>query len=138
MKPILPSVLVLALTSSLACAEPRKLADDEMAGVTAGLYDLIFIVPVTVIVNNADSTAVGAGAGAVSSTVGQNVVVNNAVDVDQSNQLFGVAPAPPALAGSFWPWADPRAGAADGGTDPGRMWSMIAGMLHSRHFGRGW
>ena len=134
MKPVLLSVAVLVLTGSLACAEPRKLADGEMAEVTAGLYDLIFIVPVTVVVNNADSAAVGAGTGDVSSSVEQDVVVNSTINVDRSNQLFGAAPAPPAITANLWPWA----GAADGGIDPGRMWSMIAGMLHGRHFGRGW
>ena len=134
------SAAALAAMTSVAMAEPRKLGDKEMVEVTAGLYDVVFIVPVTVIYNTMNSTAVGAGTGSAASNAESDIAVNNIIGVNKSGDVIGaLRPASGVFAGGWWPSVDLRTGSGGGdGVSPLRAWSMITGMLRSRYFGRGW
>lgn len=144
MRRITLSVLVLLIMSSAATAEPRKLADAELSDVTGGLYDFVFIVPITIVINEANSAAAGSGSGDVESSATSNAIVNNNISVGQTNQLIGSiipAPARPGSGGSpagWWPWAEPRSGHAGSELDPLRSALMLSGMLQSRYLGPGW
>ncbi len=139
MKTILLSAVAIAAMTSVAAAEPRKLADTEMAEVTAGLYDIIFIIPVTVVHSSVNSAAVGVDGGSAASDAESNIAVNNVIDVNQSDFLVGTTlPASAVFAGAGWPWAEPGSGTAGDGVNPLRAWAMITDMLRSRYFGRGW
>jgi hypothetical protein len=144
MRRIMLSAMVLVVMSSAAAAEPRKLADAELGNMTGGLYDFVFIVPITIVVSDANSAAVGNGSGDVSSNATSDVIVNNIIGVDQTNQLIGtIFPAQPrpVSGGSpagWWPWAEPRPGQASLGLDPLRSALLLSGMLQSRYLGPGW
>jgi hypothetical protein len=44
-------------TGAVAAAE--RFVDSELAGVTAGFYDIGFIVPITIVINSSEPAAVG-------------------------------------------------------------------------------
>ncbi len=139
MKEITLSALMFAAMSSAAAAEPRTLADAEMAGVVGGLYDFIVIMPVTVVVSNANSTAIGVQSEGVNSTALSNVNVRNIIGIDKTDQVIGVGiPGVMGAPGGFWPWAEPRSGQVADRTSPFGAAMMISGMLWSRYLGPGW
>jgi hypothetical protein len=115
-----------------------------MVSVTGGLYDFVFIVPITVIVSDATANAIGVGSQDVTSNAISNIVVNNIIGVDQSDQVVGavlpVQPGPGAggAPAGWWPWAEPRPGQAGPSIDPLRGALMLSGMLQSRYLGPGW
>lgn len=144
MKKVLIAAVAFGTMTSVALAEPRKLADTEMAEVAAGLYDIVFIVPITVINSDANSSAVGVHSqGTVASNAENNVTVNNVIGVDQTTQVIAAGLSTQAVLGLAGVWSartESRPGTAVGGGsfDPMRAWSMIAEMLQVRFLGRGW
>jgi hypothetical protein len=139
MKAISLAAMALTAMTSAAMAEPRKLGDDEMAEVTAGLYDVVLVMPITVIYSSVNSTAVGVGAGSVGSNAGSNIAVNNIIGVNKPDHVIGATPpASSVVADGWWSWAHPRTGMGEDGVGPLRMWSMITDMLRSKYLGRGW
>ncbi len=139
MKKILLSAVALAALTLPAAADPRKLTDTDMAKVTAGLYDVIFIMPVTVIHSSVNSAAVGIQAKGVASNAESNVSVTNIIGVNQSTDPGSASlPASAVFAGPGWPWADSGPSAGANGMNPLQAWTMIADMLRTRFLGRGW
>jgi hypothetical protein len=139
MKTISLSVAVLAAMATGAAAEPKKLLDSELAGVTGGLYDIVFIVPVTVVNNSSESAAVGLHTDGVASRAQSNVTVNNAIRIDQDTELGTLSlPASGVFADAGWPGADSATSTAGPGLSLLQAWTMIADMLRTRSLGRGW
>lgn len=146
-KTLLGSVAFVFLTNA-AVAEPRPMSETEMAGVAGGLYDLVLVMPITVVVNSAEAASVAVGAKGVSSSAVSNVAVTNVIEVDQSSRLpEGVLLPMPIPSGSGLP-ADllatllPSAGSSpDGAAANPRLSSLasqIEDMLRSRYLGPGW
>jgi hypothetical protein len=97
--------LAATLLPSTLAAEPRSLSDDELGGVTAGLFDTYYVMPV-VVVNSTNNTVVNAAnSHHVSGTGVSNVVVDNVIRIsptDQVGSLSGpvaVVPGPSVVSG---------------------------------------
>jgi hypothetical protein len=139
MKIISLSGAVLAAMATGAAAEPKMLIDSELAGVRAGLFDVVFIVPVTIVNNTSESAAVGIHADGVASKAESTVTVNNAIMVSQASQLGNLTlPELGAFAGAGLPVAAPGMGTAGTGLRLLQAWTMVADMLRTRSLGRGW
>lgn len=129
--------VVLAVMATGAAAEPKKLMDSELAAVRAGLFDVVFIVPVTVVNNTSESAAVGIHAEGVASKAESTVTVNNAIMVSQATRLGNLTlPELGAFAGAGLPVAAP--GTSTAGIGLLQAWTMVADMLRTRSLGRGW
>jgi hypothetical protein len=139
MKIISLSGAILAATATGAAAEPKRLMDSELAGVRAGLFDVVFIVPVTIVNNTSESAAVGIHAEGVASKAESTVTVNNAIMVSQATQLGNLTlPDLGAFAGAGWPVAASGTSTAGTGLSLLQAWTMVADMLRTRSLGRGW
>lgn len=147
MKKLLLGNIALAMLTNAAVAEPRPMSEAEMAGATAGFYDVVFVMPITVVMNSAEAASVAVGSDGVSSSAVSNVVVTNVIDVDQSSTLpWGTLLPMPMPSGSGLP-ADlftalwPSAGGLPGGPDMNLLSSLasqIEDMLRTRYLGPGW
>jgi hypothetical protein len=139
MKIISLSGAILAATATGAAAEPKRLMDSELAGVRAGLFDVVFIVPVTIVNNTSESAAVGIHAEGVASKAESTVTVNNAIMVSQATQLVNLTlPDLGAFADAGWPVAASGTSTAGTGLSLLQAWTMVADMLRTRSLGRGW
>jgi hypothetical protein len=79
--------LAAALMPSTLAAEPRLLTEGELGGVTAGLFDTYYVMPV-VVVNSTNNTVVNAAnSHNVSGTGVSNVMVDNVVRISPTDQV---------------------------------------------------
>jgi len=79
-------IAATALPSALA-AEPRPLSEEELGGVSAGLFDTYLLMPV-VIVNSTNNTVVNAADSRnVSGTGVSNVQVDNVIKMSPTDQV---------------------------------------------------
>ena len=136
------------LLSDAALAEPRPMSEAEMAGVAGGLYDLVLVMPITVVVNSAEAASVAVGSKGVTSSAVSNVAVTNVIDVDQASRLpdgillpmpFPSGSGLPAdLLATLLPWAGSSPDGAGANPRLSSLASQIEDMLRSRYLGPGW
>jgi hypothetical protein len=109
LEPVMVTRALLTLAATLVpwtlAAEPRLLTERELGGVTAGLFDTYYVMPV-VVVNSTNNTVVNAAnSHNVSGTGVSNVIVDNAIRIsptDQVGSLSGpvaVVPGPSSVSG---------------------------------------
>jgi hypothetical protein len=100
MKKLLSFALLLCvpLSSDLAWAEPRHMAAEELAAVTAGLLDFYYIAPVVVVSSN-NSTQAGARRYS-SAQASSAPTINVATNVNLTSVTGLIMPQQPAVGGN--------------------------------------
>ncbi len=83
-------VAAVMLPATVA-AEPRQLSEEELGGVSAGLFDTYYVMPV-VIVNSVNNTLINASNSQnVSGTGVSNVLVDNVITISPTDQIASLA-----------------------------------------------